>query len=85
MDTVNPTTPQLKLVQQWVDALVGLDTEKISVVLSKDYRHQRLPKSTGHGEETKEEYIPRLKGSLAAFTKFSVCIQCWMVAFELVH
>lgn len=84
MATINPTTPQLKLVRQWVDALVDLDIERTAAVLSKDYKHQRLPKSAGHGEETKEEYITRLKGSLAAFTKFVVCVQCRMDPFELV-
>lgn len=83
MATINPTTPQLKLVKGWVDAHLALDIDKISAVLSKDYKHQRLPKTTGHLEETREEFVKRLAGSMAAFTEFNVCVQCSMVSFEL--
>ena len=75
MATVDASTPQLKVVQKWIDAYVSLDINNLNTVFSKDYKHQTLPKSMGIPEETKDEYIKRYGGVLPLFTKFEVRIQ----------
>jgi len=55
------------------EAYAAIDLGKIDMVTSKIYKHQTLPKSIGLPEETKEEYIQRLAGTLPLFTKFEVC------------
>ena len=75
MATVDASTPQLKVVQKWIDAYVSLDISNLDTVFSKDYKHQTLPKSMGIPEETKDEYTKRYGGVLPLFTKFEVRIQ----------
>jgi hypothetical protein len=72
MDTADACTSQLKVVQKWIDAYSSLDIGKINSVVSKNYKHRTLPKSTGLPEETKEEYIQRFGGMLPMYTKFEV-------------
>lgn len=74
MVVIDTGTPQLKVAQRWIDAYVALDTNKISTLFSKNYRHQMLPKSIGLPEETEEEYIQRLGVMLPVFVKFDVRI-----------
>jgi len=72
MVSIDVSTPQLKATQKWIEAYAAIDLGKINVVTSKNYKHQTLPKSIGLPEETKEEYIRRLTGTLPLFTKFEV-------------
>jgi len=72
MVTIDASTPQLKVVQKWIDAYIALDVGKIDPLFSKGYKHQILPKSIGLGEETKEEYAQRFGRVLPVFSKFEV-------------
>jgi len=74
MVVIDASSPQLKVLQKWIDAYVAIDLDEIKAVTSKKYKHQTLPKSIGLPEETKEEYTQRLAVMLPMFTKFEVRI-----------
>ena len=84
MATFDPATPQLQAAQKWIDAYVTRDIGKIGATLSKNYKHQLLPKSMGLPEEGREEYIKKRGELLPSFTKFEVRIQRRGIALRLV-
>ena len=75
MVNIDASTPQLKVLQKWLNAFDSLDANNLDPVLSKNYRHETFPKSIGLPEEGKEEHIERYKKTLPSLSKFGVCIQ----------
>ena len=76
MSSFDASTPQLKVVKQWVDAHASLDTKKIAAVTSKNYHYEVLPEVIGIPKEAKEKHIKRFRESLGAMAKAEVRIQC---------
>ena len=75
MANVDTNTPQLKLINQWVDAYASCDASKLAPLLSKNYKHQTFPESIGEPDETKEEHIQRFGQLGSLITKLDVRVQ----------
>ena len=74
MATIDASTPQLKVVQELIDAYVSLDISNLDTVLSKYYIHQTSPTSMDFPLLTREGYVERYGRVLPLFTKFEVRI-----------
>jgi len=86
MANIDASTPQLKVVKEWVDAITSRDISKFIPLISKDFKYQSLPHATELLEicdQTRDAHLPWLKGLLALFTKAEVCFQRRKTAFNL--
>ena len=59
MSKIDPTTPQLKLANDWFDAFLSGDVKKIQPRLSKNFEYQTLPKIAELPDQVAEEYIEK--------------------------
>ena len=71
MNTIDATTPQLKVVKGLADALT---LNKGEPILSKDFVLKTFPKSVELPDLTKEEYLQKYGAVLALFAKIEVRI-----------
>ena len=74
MNTINATTPQLKVVKGLANALTSRDLNKVEPILSKDFVLKTFPKSAELPDLTKEEYLQKYGAVLALFAKIEVRI-----------
>ena len=77
MVNINATTPQLKLVKQWLEAHASRDIDKVAPIISKNFKFQAFPKTTDIPEEAKEGHLQRYRGILGALTNVEVRTQHW--------
>ena len=75
MVNINATTPQLKLVKQWLEAYASRDIDKVAPVVSKDFKFQTFPKTADIPEEGKGAHLQRYRGILSALTNVEVRTQ----------
>lgn len=75
MITLEATTPQLRAVQVWADAVRSRNFSNAGHIFSKDFTLKTFPKSTEHPDLTKEGYIQKYCGVLAMFSKAEVGIR----------
>ena len=61
MSNINATTPQLKLVKDWVDAYLSLEVANIQPYISGNYKFQTFPKTAELPDEVGEEHIDRYR------------------------
>ena len=86
MANIDASTPQLKVVKEWLDAITFLDISRVVPLISKDFKYQSLPHATELLEihdQARDAHVPWLKGILALITKTEVCIQRRKTAFNL--
>jgi len=86
MANIDASTPQLKVVKEWLDAIISLDVSKVVPHISRDFTYQSLPHATELLEicdQARDAHVQWLKGLLALFTKAEVCIQHRKTAFNL--
>ena len=83
MANIDASTPQLKLINQWIDAYASRDASKIAPLLSKDYKHQTFPESIGEPDETKEGHVQRFGQMGSLITKLDVRLQRQRAASKL--
>jgi hypothetical protein len=72
MVNLDATTPQLKVVKQWTDALNARDLNVLEPILSKDFTLKSFPEATGFPNLTKEEYIQQYGAVLSLFSTVDV-------------
>ena len=83
MANVDASTPQLKLIQQWIDAYASCDASNIAPLLPKNYKHRTFPESIGEPDETKEGHVQRFGQLGSLITKLDVRVQCQRTASKL--
>lgn len=74
MANIDATTPQLRLVKDWVDAYLTLNLENVDRYISKNFTFQTFPKIAELPDETKGAHLEKYGELLSLFTKMEVCI-----------
>ena len=74
MITIEPTTPQLKVVQVWAEAVRSRDFSNAGHIFSEDFTLKTFPKNAELPDLTKEEYLQKYGTMFAAFSKVEVGI-----------
>lgn len=69
MSNFNATTPQLKVVKNFIDAFLSRDIKSVYPLVAKNYTFQTYPKAAERSDETKEAHLQRYGMMLAAITK----------------
>lgn len=82
MANVNATTPQLKAVEQYFEAVRTLDMDNAAPFLSKDFIHRSFPKIAEMPDQTKEEHIEFFGLVFSKVAKLDVRSQRRRIAFE---
>ncbi|KAF9779190.1 hypothetical protein BJ322DRAFT_1113547 [Thelephora terrestris] len=69
---INPTTPQLKAVKNFIDAYLTRDVKNVEPLISKDFKFQTFPKITEHPDEAKDAHFERYGPILTSLTKLEI-------------
>lgn len=85
MTNINATTPQLKAVKQFADAITSHDIKAIEPLLSKDFTYRALPTIAILPDMTKEQFLQRYSAIWDLFTKIKVPIQYPEIFFEFAY
>lgn len=72
MSNISPTTPQLKLVRDWIDAYLSLDINNIQPHVSKNFQFQTFPKIANLPDETTGGYVEKFAPIFSLFSKVDV-------------
>jgi len=72
MANIDATTPQLKVVKGFTNAVVSRDLNNVEPILSRDFTMRLFPKVARLPDLTKEEYLQRYGGTLALFANTEV-------------
>jgi len=75
MVNIDATTPQLKVVKNWIDALISLDTSKVVPLICRNFKYQSLPHATELPEireQAKEMHIQWLEGLMASVSNLKM-------------
>ena len=72
MVNFDASTPQLKVVKNWIDAYCTLDTKNIEPFISKNYEYQAFPEVADLPKEAKERHLERYGAMLAEASKLEV-------------
>ncbi len=86
MANIDASTPQLKVVKEWIDAVISFDISKVVPLISRDFKYQSLPHSTELleiSDQARDVHVQWLKGLMAMCTKAEVCTQRRKIAFNL--
>ena len=74
MSNIDPTTPQLKVVDRLFEAYRTFDTSNAAPFLSKNFAYRSFPETTGLSEKTKEEHLELYQPIFARMSKLEVRI-----------
>jgi len=74
MVELDASTPQLKVVKNWIDAYCTLDMKNVETFISKNFQYQALPETADLPKETGGRHIERYRGLLVAASKLEVRI-----------
>lgn len=74
MVELDASTPQLKVVKNWIDAYCTLDMKNVEPFISKNFQYQGLPETPDLLIETGGSHIERYRGLLVAASKLEVRI-----------
>jgi hypothetical protein len=83
MCSLNATTPQLKVVENYLDAYCSLDIKNVEPHISKNFTYQVYPKVPNLTDGPKEQYIKKFIPVLSLVKKLDVCIRRWGTPFRL--
>ena len=87
MANIDASTPQLKAVKKWIDAICSLDMSGVVPLISSNFKYQSFPK-TIHlpdiHEQEKDAHIQWLGGLMATLTKIEVRLQRRLQASRLI-
>ena len=75
MSNINATTPQLKLVKNWIDGYLSRDIRNLQPYLSKNYKFQTFPKIAELPDEVMGEYVERYAPIFSSFNNLEVRVQ----------
>ena len=82
MINFDATTPQLKVVKQWLEAYTSRDVDKVAPFVSKNFKFQTFPKTIDIPEEAQGVHFQRYRVLLGALTKLEVCIEHYRTTFK---
>ena len=82
MITIDPTTPQLKVLKELADAIASGDVKKAEPLLAKDFTFKTFPKHAELPELTKEDYLPKYQVVFGIFAEIEVRTQHLRIFFE---
>lgn len=74
MANIDATTPQLKILKEFAEALISRRLTDAEPILSKDFILKTFPKSPEIPDLGKEEYFKGFGAKLALFAKVEVGI-----------
>ena len=72
MINFDPSSPQLNLVKQWFESYISLDTDNTDPLLSKNFRYESFPKSSGIPDQSREEHLEIWGTRLSSMDKLDV-------------
>ena len=72
MANINPTTPQLRLVKDWLDSYLALDIKRIEPLITNDYSFKSYPKVADHPDETKGLHAEKWGAVFSVLSKSEV-------------
>ena len=79
-DSKSSDSPQVKFIDEWLQAFDARDMDRIAKCLHKDYRNIMYPRSLGKPEETKEEWLEYMAGIFNLWTERKVrCLNRYWV------
>jgi hypothetical protein len=67
-DPKNPDSPQIKLFHEITRGFQTRDPALIAKTLHKDFRNIYYPRSLGHPEQTKEDFVGQWAGMMSLWT-----------------
>lgn len=82
MTGIDPTTPQLKALKVYTDAIAARDLSSVEPHFSKDCKFMTFPTMEEHPDMTKEQYLKKFGGLFRLFEKIEVSIQRPGLSFE---
>ena len=83
MVNFDASTPQLRVVKNWVDAYLSLDAKNLEPLISKDFRYETFPEADDVSREARERHLESFRGVLSGVNKFDVRIKRWRNTFGL--
>jgi hypothetical protein len=72
MTNINPTTPQLKALKDYADAIATRDLKNAEPLLAKDFTFTTSPKSADLPDLTREGFFQKFGALFALFAKVEV-------------
>ena len=69
---INLNSPQIKFINEWNEGWATLNVDLLVKPLHKDFRRVVYPRSLGHPEQNKEDWIKEITGVLSFATEFDV-------------
>ena len=72
MCSLNATTPQLKVVENFIDGYISFDVKNVEPHVSKDFMYQSFPKAHDLPVRPKEQRFEGFKPVLSLVTKLDV-------------
>ena len=75
VNNLNPTTPQLQVVDRLFAAYRTCDLNNAAQVMSKNYTYKPFPKAPGLADQTREEHIELFGPTFAKLVKLEVRIK----------
>ena len=82
-NSLNATTPQLKVVDRFFAAYRTCDLSNAAPMFSKNYVYKPFPKTPGLSDQTREEHMALFGPAFVGLVKFEVRIQRRGTQFEL--
>ena len=76
MSSLDATTPQLKVVKNFIEAYRTSSVKNIEPLISKDFKFSSFPTIPEHPDEEKEAHLERYAPLFSLVTKLEVCTQC---------
>ena len=83
MCSLNATTPQLKVVENFLDAYCTLDIKNVEPLIPKNFAYQLYPKVPNLSGGPKEQYIKKFIPVLSLVKKLDVSIRRRGTPFQL--
>ena len=68
----NLNSPQIKLLVDWNQGFQQLNADILGKYVTKDFRRVVYPRSIGHPEQNKEEWLQEITGIIGFTTGFNV-------------
>ena len=66
------SSPQIKLLVEWNEGFQQLNADLLGKLVHKDFRRVVYPRSIGHPEQNKEEWLQEITGIIGFTTGFDV-------------
>lgn len=75
MTNFDATTPQLKVVKNWIDAHISLDMDKVEPLISKNYQYQKSSETIDLPKGAEGRHLGRIGEIMSATGNLEVRIR----------